>query len=80
MLKLEINFDRGQHVDHFCIIILIFDQWFWRRFHLKILSRALAAPFTAEQNQLCNFGRRHHEEHFCEISNLVIQERMSFKD
>ena len=25
-------------------------------------------PFCSEEwNLLCNFGRRHHEEHFCEI-------------
>ena len=23
---------------------------------------------SAEGNHLCNFGRRHHEEHFCEIT------------
>ena len=23
--------------------------------------------FSAEQNHLCSFGRRHHEEKFCEI-------------
>ena len=27
----------------------------------------MAAPFSAEQNHLCNFGKGHHEEHFCEI-------------
>ena len=65
--ELPINLRRVQHEDHFCDIILIFDQWF-RRFHLKIfLSRALPAPFSAEQNHLCNFGRSHHEEQFCEI-------------
>ena len=31
------------------------------------LSRGLEAPFSAEQNHLCNFGRGHHDEHFCEI-------------
>ena len=36
--------------------------------YLKIfLSRALATPFSAEQNHLCNFGRRQHEEQFCGI-------------
>ena len=24
-------------------------------------------PCLVEQNRLCNFGRRHHEEHFCEM-------------
>ena len=36
-----------------------------------------------EQNHLCNFGRRHHEEKFCEIIlNLepVVLEEMPFKD
>ena len=37
----------------------------------------------AEQNHLCNFGRRHHEQQFCEIIlnfGPVVQEAMSFKD
>ena len=39
-------------------------------------------PFcSAESNHLCNFGRRHHEEQFCEIIEFgpVVQEEMSFK-
>ena len=31
------------------------------------LSRALAAIYSADKNHLCNFGRRHHKEQFCEI-------------
>ena len=31
------------------------------------LSRALAALCSDEWNHLCNFGRRHREEQFCEI-------------
>ena len=31
------------------------------------LSRALTAPLISRPNQLCNFGRRYHEERFCEI-------------
>ena len=27
----------------------------------------LPTPFSMEQNCLCNSGRGHHEEHFCEI-------------
>ena len=38
-----------------------------------------------ERNHLCNFGRRHHEEQFCEIIlNLdqcpVVLEEMLFKE
>ena len=47
-----INFDRGQHEDHFCEIILILDQWFWR-FHLKIfIIYSSANPFSAAQNEI----------------------------
>ena len=31
------------------------------------LNRALAALCSVERNHLCNFGRRHHEEQFCDI-------------
>ena len=31
------------------------------------LFRGIAAPFSAEQNHLSNFGRGLHDEHFCEI-------------
>ena len=36
---------------------------------------------SLERNRLCNFGRRHHEEQFCEIIfNLtVVHEEMPFK-
>ena len=27
----------------------------------------MPTPFLVEQNCLCNSGRGHHEEHFCEI-------------
>ena len=34
-------------------------------------SRALAAPLFFGANDLCNYGRRHHKEQFCEfIFNL----------
>ena len=34
----------------------------------------LCCPFcSAEQNNLCNFGRRHHEEHFCNFFLNVDQ-------
>ena len=32
-----------------------------------IFCRALAALCSADQNHLCNFGRRYNEERFCEI-------------
>ena len=32
-----------------------------------VLSKALAGLCSLERNHLCNFGRRHHEEQFCEI-------------
>ena len=37
--------------------------------HFKDISNLdLWLPFcSAERNHLCNFGRRHHEEQFCEI-------------
>ena len=35
-LNLPISFSRGQHEDHFCEIILILDQWFRRKWRLKI--------------------------------------------
>ena len=38
-------------------------DFIWRYF----LSRALEAPFLAEQNHLCNSGRGHHKEQFCEM-------------
>ena len=41
-------------------------------------------PFcSVERNHLCNFGRRHHEEQFCEKYfefGPVVQEEMLFKD
>ena len=41
-------------------------------------------PFCSkEQNHLCNFGKGHHEEQFCEILfefGQVVQEKMSSKD
>ena len=40
------------------------NQWF--RCYLEILSGALVAPFFGGAD-LFNFGRRHHEEQFCEI-------------
>ena len=45
------------------------DQWFRRRCLLKDISYLeLLGPFcSAEWNHLCNLGRRHYEEQFCEI-------------
>ena len=54
-------------------IVLILDLWF-RSFILRyFLSRALPTPFSVEQDHLYNFGRGHHEEHFCEIISNVDQ-------
>ena len=63
------NFGRGHHEQHSCEIILKSNQWFSKRFCLKIflIYKALAALWSAEWNHLCNFGRGHHE-HFCKIS------------
>ena len=38
--------------------------------------------FTTEWNRLCNFGRRQHEEQFCEIILNLDQlfRKMRFKD
>ena len=35
--------------------------------HDTLSHRALPTALSAEQNHLCNFGRGHHGEHFCEI-------------
>ena len=37
---------------------------------------------SMEWNHLCNFGKVHHEEQFCEIFLIgpVVQEKMPFKD
>ena len=69
------NFGRELHEEHFCEIILHLDQWFRRKSHFSsealvtpVFSLAkLPIPFPVEQNHLCNFGRSHHEEQFCEI-------------
>ena len=46
-----------------------------------ILSRALVTPLLAKWKHLCNFGRSHHEEQFCEIIlNLNQCFRCRFKD
>ena len=38
-----------------------------RGYHLKIFPfSALVAMFSAELTVLINYGRGHHEEHFCE--------------
>ena len=49
---------------HITVKYGISEKWFKRK---HFLSRALVAPFSAEQNYLCNFGNVHHEEQFCEI-------------
>ena len=63
------NFGRRHHEGHFCEIIFInLDQWFRSRYHLEIFLVQLWWPFrSVEQNNLCNFGRGHSEEHFCII-------------
>ena len=54
--------------EQFCEIILSLGQWF-RRCRLKdFLSGALAPSCSVEHNHLCNFERRHHGEHSCEIT------------
>ena len=47
-----------------------------------ILSWALATPLFDQANRLCNFGRSHHEEQFCEIILNLNQlfRRCLFKD
>ena len=45
-----------------------FDQWFKEMAFKNISYLELLWPFcSAEQNHLCNFGRGHQEEQFCEI-------------
>ena len=62
-----VQFLKGHYEEQFYEIILYLYQWF-RKCPLKTFgTRALAAPFSVEQNQLRNFLRKHHEEEFCEI-------------
>ena len=58
------NFDKGNHEEQFCEIILNLDQWFRRCYLKEFLSRALvfggAKPFM-------QFDRGSYVEHSCEI-------------
>ena len=53
---------------------------------LVMFKRALETLFkfcSVELNHLCNFGRGHHEEHFCDFYfefRPVVKEKMTFKD
>ena len=47
---------------------------YWSVYDLKIF---LFLALVAKLNVLNNFGRRHHEEHFCEI---ILNLEMPFKD
>ena len=53
----------------FCQIVLILDQWFKRRCHLKYFLSGLWQPLCSlEQNYLCNFGRGHYRKPSCEVN------------
>ena len=56
------NNGSGPHAEHSCETVLNLEQW------LKDLSYLeLWQPLcSVDQNHLCNFGRMHHEEQFCE--------------
>ena len=53
------------------------------RYVIYFLSGALVAPFKAEWNLLCNFGRRYHARGTFLCNNFdfgpVVQEEMSFR-
>ena len=63
-------------------IILNLDQWFGRESLKDIFYLELWQPLcSGERTHLCNFGRWHHDEQFCEIIFVfgpVVQE-MLFK-
>ena len=56
------NFDRRDHEEQFWEIIFNLDQWFRRRYRLKIFKMNAANFLSgAEQNHLCNFGKGHYD-------------------
>ena len=68
----------GYNENQFCEIILNLGQWFTMIQYIKLESIVHFNRFTETQllwqlfcsvegNHLYNFGRRHHEEQFCEI-------------
>ena len=65
------NFSRGNHEEHFCEIILNFDQWFRRKWRLKIFLiwswQKKRSLLISGGKSFCNFVRGHHEVHFSEI-------------
>ena len=63
---------RRHHEERFCQIILNLDEWFRKRWRLKIfLFRALVAILFSGAEALEQFGSGYHEEQFCEsILNL----------
>ena len=56
------NAERSQGKKHqsFTLMITLFVQ-------SDLGPNCMPTPFSVEQNCLCNSGRGHHEEHFCEI-------------
>ena len=71
MFNVLINLNREHHEEHFCKTILNFgfrpvvqeEKLFKDISYLELWQ-----PFCQmEWNHLCNFGRRHNEEQFCEI-------------
>ena len=74
--------DRSHHEEQFREIIFEFEPVVQEEMLLKDISYLeLWQPLCSVQgNHLCNFGRRHHKEQFCEIILNLDQEDMSFKD
>ena len=80
------NIGRRHHEEQSCEIILNLDQWFGRKYFLKVFLisyQELWQPFcSAEGNHLCNFSRGYLEETFGEIILNLGQwfRRCHFKD
>ena len=54
--------------EQFCQIILILDQWFRRRCHLKYFYMGSGGPCARWiRTIICNFGRGHYWKPSCEV-------------
>ena len=74
------NLVSGYYVKHFCEDTLNLDpvvqDEMCRNFYFKLWW-----PFcTGKRNQMWNFGRGRHEEHYCLEWTSLVQEEMLFKD
>ena len=62
------NFGRSYHEEHLCETMLNLDQWFRRRYRLKIfLIWCSGDPFVQWREPFVQFGRGHYEVQFCEF-------------